>query len=81
MRVQLHSITDRGERPVSRTLRLTIGLSLLVHVAALSLLPRVRGTGPGDEAQLLAANRLEVLLAAPPRSAPPPDQMKTPVHR
>lgn len=73
MHFGLHSVTCRGERPVSRTLRLTIGLSLLVHVAALSLLPRVRGTGPGDEAQLIAGDRLEVLVAAPVRSAPPPE--------
>lgn len=71
MRFRLHSITDRGDRPASRALRFTLGLSLLVHVAALSLLPRVRGTGLGDEAPLPAAERLEVLLAAPVQSAPP----------
>ncbi len=78
MHFGLHSVTCRGERPALRTLRVTIGLSLLVHVAALSLLPRVRATGPGDEVQLLAGDRLEVLLAAPVRSAPPPPEIAPP---
>ncbi|MGH8713798.1 MAG: hypothetical protein ACREYB_07315 [Casimicrobiaceae bacterium] len=66
----------RHEAVTVRTLWLTIALSLLIHFAALLWLPHVRLLTPGDETAPLAADRLQVQLAA--LSAPPPAQTAAP---
>jgi outer membrane biosynthesis protein TonB len=66
----------RHEAVTVRTLWLTIALSLLIHFGALLWLPQVRLLTPGEETQELAADRLEVRLAA--LSPPPPAQTPTP---
>jgi hypothetical protein len=73
MRYWLYSDTYRHDQLAMRRLRLTIALSLLVHLVALVLLPRVRLSRPGDDVQALAAARLEVQLAA---ASKPPESLK-----
>ncbi len=71
MTYRLDDTRYRHETVTVRTLWLTIALSLLIHLAALFLwLPRMRSSGPGDEAQKMEADRLQVRLAAIAKPAP-----------
>ena len=64
---------DQHEFVKVRTLWVTVTLSVLVHVAALSLvLEETRLLAPFDEGKQDATDRLQVRLTAPPRPVPVP---------
>lgn len=70
----------RGDAVKYRTLRLTVALSVLVHLAAL-LLPRVRPMVPGAEVRAEPGDRLQVQLteASRPLAALIPETPSLPV--
>lgn len=64
------SYLREGTEVRARTLRLTVALSLLVHLGALFWLPRIQPSASGRMASAATAERLQVELAALARPAP-----------